>query len=1580
MLTALVFSVYIPFVQHFIVSKLENSIGESLDADVKIGFFDLSYFADINLDHIQITKQNDTLLVLEKLKIDVAFRPLLHHQVVIKDLQLTGLNTQLDQLIGYNDTTKTTDKPETIPENSWGIQLNHVSISNSNLALYDAEMNMDIQIEVGKGSIGKLIIDSFAYNANDILLEDSRVSYVSPYSPDVDDDSSETDFIFTSNKIVFINSAFYYNDSLMTFTVGGKHLFADDLFVNVAREKVRITNVEMDQSYFNLLFINDTLEKPYVPLLWKVNIDRAKISNSKFIYDVPYRLEDPNHFDNNHIHFTEMSAEAQNIFYSEPQISLNLLSGSFNENNQVRIESSSGQLFMDTSKIALKHFQLETKEGIMKMHGALGYNVIESDFKDNGKLNMKMQYETKKSNNWSDLDYFVAEYISEIPNLEYVRNKYLNLSASVRGHYDSLYVALNMEYDHSAQFICEGNVDNGTQDQGFKYDLTIENLTLAKRNIALFIDDKQSLEYIPQHSNFKGKVDGTLSTTAISGIFASDYGKQNIDAKIDRSDSISKIVAQLDGNLNAGAIYNFSVDTITFDGQLEGEAIGDLLADVNMQMIGIHIDSLSYDSLIARLDLKNQHFEITIDSKDPHAKFQLVSKGKLNDSLIHSKTNLDISNFSFKESGIMVSPEVLALKSSIDFDYSFNSPSIDLNADFNHISLADTLEINRVKRLKLDYSYRLDKTTFNLYTDNNTIEAIVDGNLDTLINNFNSFIDILILDDTSNQAYSLYFPSISLHADIKDPYELLGKNIAQELPKITSLNIDAQYNSQNKEIDINVFMPDFYYTGNSFDSTALNISGDINGFKYTLGSRMYLDSLIHAKIRVDGDFKHRQLFSHINLKGRENDEFIDVSFLTKEEGDGYLISIPKDTILIISNKWNVKENNSLFIEPNHFVATNIALNRADKEIQITTNDAKKQISLLLKNIDLSVFNAILKNDTLLGGNARVNLAASFDEHVNYVNLEAQIDTFQYENYTIGDIRIDKATFNNDRFIFNSSLKGDNNTANIDGNIQFDEQKSLDINLDIAHLKLDFLNVYLDEYLYAVKGAINAKMKITGSLDAPIMNGFFQFNNTEFGLNDLQEVFKMSRQKVLFNNNTINPKHLTISDHNNHKSYFDGSIDISKKSLHFHDFHIKSEAMELMNSTKNNNQVIFGKIVANFDIKMNGPLDNLSTKSIVKFDYPTVVNYTFPEDLSVSKNEDIVNFTHIDTLSLIDSILTKEMLHKQSHLMDIFNFLEAELIVSEGCRFNLYFDNSMENYINVTIEGDVKYLFSDELPKTSGMLNIVKGQMNYSMPMVAMKEMNIEENSFIQITNEVKNPFISINATSKIWAQTGDLIEGYNKNLEVTVFVKMRGTLDNLVIQFDVSPQTNDALVTTKISQMSEKERTMNAVNLLIRGQFASKQNNVTIDVNSYVNSLIAKGLNKLISDRISFVDMSFDIKSFTNINSNGAVEEQSNMFFNVGKSFYHDRIRINYRGNLTSKMTKNEQQYGSTDSYTESNITMEYDITKSGNFQAVIFRKDTYEDIMEGDIVSTGGGIKIRKSYNTFGDIFKVGVKKKDKK
>jgi hypothetical protein len=136
-------------------------------------------------------------------------------------------------------------------------------------------------------------------------------------------------------------------------------------------------------------------------------------------------------------------------------------------------------------------------------------------------------------------------------------------------------------------------------------------------------------------------------------------------------------------------------------------------------------------------------------------------------------------------------------------------------------------------------------------------------------------------------------------------------------------------------------------------------------------------------------------------------------------------------------------------------------------------------------------------------------------------------------------------------------------------------------------------------------------------------------------------------------------------------------------------------------------------------------------------------------------------------------------------------------------------------------------------------------------------------------------------------------------------------------------------------------------------------------------------LNHLISENVSFVDLKFDVQSFKEYNAYGETVVQRNYYYNVGKSFFNDRARINYKGSLGVTDDMQTEQVNS--KLVQNELEMEVKITKDGVLRGVFFRKNQYEGLLEGEVIQTGLGFRLRKDFYSFGDIF-LGNKRMEKR
>jgi hypothetical protein len=83
---------------------------------------------------------------------------------------------------------------------------------------------------------------------------------------------------------------------------------------------------------------------------------------------------------------------------------------------------------------------------------------------------------------------------------------------------------------------------------------------------------------------------------------------------------------------------------------------------------------------------------------------------------------------------------------------------------------------------------------------------------------------------------------------------------------------------------------------------------------------------------------------------------------------------------------------------------------------------------------------------------------------------------------------------------------------------------------------------------------------------------------------------------------------------------------------------------------------------------------------------------------------------------------------------------------------------------------------------------------------------------------------------------------------------------------------------------------------------------------------------------------------------------------------FNNRARINYKGSLGAWMEVESVQSNS--QFVQNELELEVKITKDGAYRGVFFMKNKYEGLLEGEVVETGGGIRIKKRYNSIKDIF----------
>jgi len=452
-------------------------------------------------------------------------------------------------------------------------------------------------------------------------------------------------------------------------------------------------------------------------------------------------------------------------------------------------------------------------------------------------------------------------------------------------------------------------------------------------------------------------------------------------------------------------------------------------------------------------------------------------------------------------------------------------------------------------------------------------------------------------------------------------------------------------------------------------------------------------------------------------------------------------------------------------------------------------------------------------------------------------------------------------------------------------------------------------------------------------------------------------------------NAVSFSDFTMTNKQSQSAKINGVISYNPAGKIIPNLTIISDNMVVMNSTKKQNDVIFGLLKAKTDVEIIGTSDDLKVGAEVTIDESTNITYIFPDMLALNDNRGIVEYGKFDPEAIADADITENGSLK---IIPTLSNFKSRIKIKKGAMFQRFFDSGGEDYLKTSLNGYVNYNLLDGNTETSGMFELESGALHYSIPMVAVDDYEIEPGSFITLSNDLYNPFLNIVASSKVRASTEGLMPGNAKVMTFKVLLYMTGELNDVQLKFDISPETSDAIVSARLTQLTEEERNINALNLLVRGSFMfslqSDELGGTSSSDAQIDKFYASNLNHLISDNIGFVDLKFDVQSFRENNAGGDAVVQRNFYYNIGKSFLKDRAKINYKGSMGITSDLAAEQVNS--HFVQNELEIELKITADGNLKGVFFRKNEYEGLMEGEIIETGGGLRFSKEYNSFGDIF----------
>jgi translocation and assembly module TamB len=209
-------------------------------------------------------------------------------------------------------------------------------------------------------------------------------------------------------------------------------------------------------------------------------------------------------------------------------------------------------------------------------------------------------------------------------------------------------------------------------------------------------------------------------------------------------------------------------------------------------------------------------------------------------------------------------------------------------------------------------------------------------------------------------------------------------------------------------------------------------------------------------------------------------------------------------------------------------------------------------------------------------------------------------------------------------------------------------------------------------------------------------------------------------------------------------------------------------------------------------------------------------------------------------------------------------------------------------------------------------------------------------------------------------------------------VHLKGSLPTPELNFSISlpdeyQNADQGLVALRLQQINASPSDVNvqAVSLLILGTFDLTNLSNIIQGQSGTNALISNALNQFAIQEIKFVNVHFDLESYDNYGENNPQDARTELKTDVSRNFFDDRFVAKAGAGIVLQGDPKEQIQKGFNRVTPT-FNFQYILNKERTLSIKVFQKDDYKGLIEGKVISTGGGIMFQKDYDS---IFKKNKK-----
>jgi len=1367
----------------------------------------------------------------------------------------------------------------------------------------------------------------------------------------------------------------------------------DLAFGALLHQKVQIHSLDVEDAVFKInraekdsLFNYDYLikafssesptpKKPSAP--WTINLKKVRLSNMRVRFDDFHQ--------DLHLSYKQIELLAIDLHYSAEKTGATIREFTASDQNGFAIKEFRSILRMDPHQLSAQKTKIQTSRSYFEGDLALGFDSLSSLAKNLSKAVVNIRVKKLLINN-SDVLYFMPR----LDSIPFFKEKRLSttFAGEINGPmYRLKGKGINISTGSNTRLKTNFTIIGLPDYQTASFDFPIIRIHSGRKDLALLGNLTQTLEF-PDIIDMEVVVKGKLKAFKASGSLTSSFGNGRFSGSLDEKENFTALVG-LD-QFNVGRLMKKPdlMGTMTLQAKASGHGleISTIRSKIDVTASQINLYKYNYHNLIIHGDIAGMGFDGSIKLNDENAAFDFNGKVKMNDKQAFAQFRFDLKGADLKKLHLMTTDTRMAF--SIVADFRGEVPRL-LNGQ---ATIKDILVMHEGVKYPLDSMYvkTVNKPgSSSLEVHSKLVDLQYDGSLfpteiaSEVLGFVNQYFPMPGQGSMKKNGGTDFFTfNIQLHN-----HPLLSNVFFPLLNEFRPGAIQGSFDNVKKELKVTADMEKITYGAMTVNGLALDIHSDIKGISYSLScNELYNTSMKMNKIVLEGELANQLILANLSaFKGKQQKLMVQ-SKIRMNKGN-YQISIDPANINLMGENWSVAPDNYVKFGKQGFLIHHFNLENAGKQIWITSvhDRFNDDLSLQLNQFKLDDISRIMEQDTsFIKGVLNGNVLLKRTGKTYGIIADAKLDNLIVKNIPVGNITLNASSAINGRYDLEVALTGNANHLTAKGFYAPNAgAQTINLNADIQSLSLETVKALSFGAIKEATGNLSGHFNVGGNLTKPEVTGELTFDDAFINPAFLNSRLGLKHEQILLQKDGVHFNHFTMLDNKNHSATIDGSILMTQFSNPVLSLRIDTKDFLLFNTGPKDNALFYGKMLIDSRIDIHGPLSLPVVNARVKLKKGSNMTFAMPEEtFNTDRGEDVVEFMDTVKEKSIMFRTAKKVTPKSSLKgFDVSSILE----IDEEASIKLLFDPASSD--SLVVKGEAALSFSiDRSGKMSltGTYLLKQGVYELSLESLVKRKFKIESGSTIIWYGDPMSAMISINAIYTVNALPIDLIADqmssttgitYKQRYPFLVYLKLSGNIQKPDISFEIRLRPEDrgimdGVVQAKLNMLNENPSDLNkqVFALLVLGRFIqdnpfqTESTGLASAARTTVGTLLSSQLNQWSSKLVPGVEMNFDIQSYEDYQS-GKAEGRSQLNLGVKKQLFNERLSVQVGGKIDMEGERAKQNSVSD---LASDVSIEYKLTKNGQYRLKGFRQNLFEGAIEGQLVETGVGLIFVRDFNSW--------------